>query len=649
MPTVQLPDGRVVQFPDTMTDEQINAVLASEQSGIPAKTEASAAPAQISGVLRAPAMLGSELVKGLDIGLGFPGDLAAAAHAGAQRLGALDLDPLHYLLPTSQGLTELTGRLGLTDRSDLIPGWGDNPTLERFGAAAARGAGAAVPSIPLGGEGTLTPTLLAGAGGGLGDEAGQEAHGGAAGGTLLGLLTGAFTGKLGTVAQRGLSLARGELGPMGQTFSASGLPWRSPALTSEAPLTSLAPFAPREATHADIAGQLSSTASSLGSSVTLQDAGSYAQRQARDWLATTLPAKEALAWGPVDKAIPADAPTPLTNFSGVLKAMTSKGGSLAQLVSQLQPALPAQLYKNLQKTLGSLTGEAPSWQDVRALRSAIGAAMSEPSIAPRAGAKNLTTLYAAITQDLGATAQAHNAGDLFSAANAESTRLHSFAENIIGKMVSGKTPSPQNDPVPEKVAGDFLNPARLKKGGSDLATLNSELPDVTNELSAAWLHQLTQPKTGTVGGGLTKTWAGVSPEAKAALFPPAVRSKLEALNAVASRLGSLPAASPPSSFAAHGGGIGTLLSLAGGGAYSHLTGHPIGLENLAEIAGGSGLFGSALGAARNRVLATAANSPLAARFAATPAPAWLLGRLGLPVSAGAGVAGNELEPRKPGR
>lgn len=253
--------------------------------------------------------------------------------------------------------------------------------------------------------------------------------------------------------------------------------------------------------------------------------------------------------------------------------------------------------------------------------------MSDPTVIRDIGEKDLAALYSGVTRDLQGTATTHNAGDLFNKANAESTRLHNFAEDTIARIVSGKKPS-ADDPKPEAVTAALLSPRKLKQGGSHLEALNAELPDVRAQLAAAHLHDIANP-TGAnpppVGKNLLNVWGKMSPEAQAALLPPSARARMNALAGVSRRLASLPAPKASSaSHAATGLGLGTALAAAGAGVNHLMGGHPLGLETLAELAGGSSTIGALAGGAKNRVLSTLANSPAVARYAASLPPGWVL-------------------------
>lgn len=638
-----MPDGRVIEFPDSMSQEQIEAALRADSSNASA-TSASAAPAQMTGATRLPALVATNELEGLERGLGAPGDLL---HAGLNLLpsgarsvvnSVLPYAPLlthiPLNLPTSQSLLTASGHAGLTQRPDLTPGWDPNsllgPDAERVLAAGSRGFGSALPAAVVGPEEAVAPSLLSGTTGGAAEELYRNAHPGSTwGASLTGALVGAATGNVANVATRATRAANSIFGPVGQEFDTSGLPWRSAGLTTGKASTrnQLGQFVPVEATHGDIQRSVENIASGLGGSTTLQEAGTYAQAQAQDWLKTTMPAKEVLAWAPVDRAIPAGTPVTLSSLTGTLRSLTQKGGNLAGAIQLLQPRLPAQILKTLQNRASSLSGAPDSWADARALRTAIGAAMADPSIAPKAGAQNLSAMYSAITQDLSRAAKAQGAEDLFAAANGESSRLHDFAENLVGKIVNSK--SDRGDPLPEKIASQFLNPTALRRGGSDLENLNSEMPDVTKELAAAHLTGAVNPKGAsppTVGANLVKTWSTMSPQAQRALVTdPRIRARLDSLSGVATRLGALPTKSGSGSNAGLGATTAAGLAAAGSGLLHWLAPeHAPGLQTMLEAMGGASSLGAAGGLAKNSLLSGLANSPTLARYAASLPPGWVL-------------------------
>lgn len=468
---IQAPDGKIISFPDSMGQGEIEAELAKlyPAQAPPPAPEVRSAPDQQSGWTRPLALGASELVKGAVSTLGLPGDLQRLAEGGYNALGArIGLDPLPSpegqsigqrilsgTLPTSNELLDLSGRAGLTQRADLIP----SGPGEKLLAGAASGTGAALPLLPFGGG--VGKTLLQGAAGGTaGELAHQAAPGSVAGPIVAGALAGA--------------------GVQGVTNLLAGDPFKR-------------------------------TAAALGSAQTPQEAGVNLQELAREWKTQTMPVKEAAVWGPVDAAIPAATSTPLPALTGVLAQMSAKGGTLQPVLDQIASDLPKRMSTALQAT-GMLSG-TPSWADVRSLRSSIGDMMRNPKLAQDMSSDDLDNIYKAVTQDLGATAKMQGAGDLFDSANAESTRLHGFEKNVLGSIITGTNPA-QETLRPEDVATRLLS--RSKRGASDLEALRGEIPQAVDELAAAHLNY-------NPGG-----WKNLAPEAKAALVEdPEARSALD--------------------------------------------------------------------------------------------------------------------------
>lgn len=132
---------------------------------------------QLQGVARLPAMAGSEALSGLETVAGLPGSAMQAANEYlfnpvAKALGGRPAPAPP--LPTVADLTGATNRLGLTNNVALMPGMGAHPELEQIVAGAARGAGAAIPTLGIGGVPAVVGLGLGAASGTLG-EATQEA------------------------------------------------------------------------------------------------------------------------------------------------------------------------------------------------------------------------------------------------------------------------------------------------------------------------------------------------------------------------------------------------------------------------------------------------------------------------------------------
>lgn len=252
------------------------------------------------------------------------------------------------------------------------------------------------------------------------------------------------------------------------------------------------------------------SAKSWGTSRTWQEAGAKLQDAARTWMTKTFPEKMAALRAPLDKAIPAETPVELDQFNSTLKNIRKNAGSLQPLNDVLTKALPRQLEEAAEK-VGQAEGlitSGPTWSEVRTLRSSLGDAMKDPELLSKIGESNLQALYRATTADLTKTANEAGAGEVWKAFNEGSKKLHNFAENTLGKVISS-TDGAQESLKPEEVAAAFLSGA--KKGGTDLASLQKELPGAVSELTSAQLVQ----------GG--KAWSSLSKEAKEILVPDKVQ------------------------------------------------------------------------------------------------------------------------------
>lgn len=252
-----------------------------------------------------------------------------------------------------------------------------------------------------------------------------------------------------------------------------------------------------------------STAGLLGRSKTVEDAGKALQDEARVWKAEVMPKKLAAVSEPLDAAVPAGTPTPLSNYAGVLKKLNTDAPSLQGQVDLVSSGLPKQLAKDLaaKSELGELTGTAgavPTWSDVRKLRTKLGDAMTNPTLIKGVSQQEISALYSALTKDLGAAASQAGAGDLWNNFNTEATRLYGVANGPMSKIIS-HADATQETLKPGEVAKALLSGA--KDDSSDLATLRAEIPGGVNELAAANLRG-------------PKIWSELTPEAKAQLVPP---------------------------------------------------------------------------------------------------------------------------------
>lgn len=441
----------------------------SAQTAAPTYNQSLTSNKQETGPMRYVKGAGSELLKGAEIGVGQIGDLVNAGGAAIKKYLPPWFSQYQQQLPGTNQLLDLSGKAGLTDRADLVPGFGPNPETEKLGAAAARGVGEALPLLALGNpEAGIVKNALAPVAGSM---AGELAHEAKPDSKLLPLAAGLATG---TVIQAGKSLFAGNA--------------------------------------------VKNIAEGLGDSRNLEDAGAVAQKAARTWLSDTMPAKMEAAWAPLDKAIPKTAPMPVTNFESALESLRTNAGELQPLADKLAPSLPAKLqdiFKQLdiQQNMGTgVSVPVTNFGDVQALRSVVGSAMGNPSITKDIPAQQLAALYGALSEDMKAAAGRAGVGAEFEAANKTSKELFNFANGTVGKIVAGQSETAK-DPLAGLAARRLLTTGETD--GSQLAKLRSEMPEVADELAAA--HLQSRPER----------WNKLTPSAQAALVPdPALRGKI---------------------------------------------------------------------------------------------------------------------------
>lgn len=499
------------------------------------------------------------------------------------------------------------------------------------------GIGGALPLALAGPEAAAMPTLLAGAGGGLGGELARQAVPGSTAAELGGSLAGGLlAGGIGTVAQRGVNALTGSAGlnPIARELQLAGVPFESAALTTESPLVRslLAKGAPLDSTVGHLGASVNAVADGLGTSTSFQQAGQHLQDSARDWVANVMPSREAAAWAPVDAAIAPTTGTPVPQLQSALQDINSKGGAAQGLIEQLGSRLPAKLGQQLEdligagpRTAGSVTGAVPgaplTWSEARQLRSSLGDALSNPSVTKDISETDLRKLYSAVTGDLRSTAgtvaenattpEQLNALNAFDGANAASTQLHAFNDNVLGKIITTGNAG-QESIKPEDAAKALLAGAR--KGGTDLAALRQEMPGAVDELAAAHIRQtgLDSPEYAgsPVSSKFPVAWGPKSlpDESRIALIPdPVTRQRLDAIASVTQRVQGL----------AKSATTATPLSVQSmlGGAAAGIADKYIG--NL----GGPGVseaVGAAVPLAKAALQNTLAKSGLLAQYAATP-------------------------------
>lgn len=446
--------------------------------------DASAMPAtpQQSGPMRYVDKLGSDLVSGATGALGLPGTLVQAAKKAALAHGVSEAawnSTIGNLLDTQQmnaGADAAGNALGVgpvVNRPDLAP----QNAAERYGDAAVKALPAAAATITSGGA--ALPALLGSTGGAVAGQGAQDAG-------------------LPWYAQLGASLLGGGAG--GAAASA---------------------LSPQNVER---------VASTLGTSSTMQQAGSKLQSAARDWINNVMPAQQEAAWGHVND-IMADAPVPLNTTLSNLKDLVPdqtqplggataalKGNQFSNLLDKIIPPDVAAKLPNADEIPDTFRNwspaNPPSWQQVKQFRSTVGDILGQPTMMKGMNEGDLQHLYAGLTDDMRTAADGRALGAEFDNANAENVRLNDIKANVMSKLVAGGEAS-RADPKPGEAATAVLRGAQ--HDGTTLQTLRDELPDATDELAAAHLRMFS-PKYAKLNPQGSAP-ASLSPEAMQALVP----------------------------------------------------------------------------------------------------------------------------------
>jgi len=505
MPVVQMPDGRVIQFPDGMAESEINKALAGEPIAPPATSTGGALPS----VPRAVGAFGANVAGGALVGtgglgsalgllpdwLGHPSRLAASGASPEVQQSIAS----RASLPTMAGNAELARRAGLFDNPLFAP----QSYPEELLQAGERGLGM---SLAMGRP--SFGTALATTAGAIGGEAAKP------------------LGPVGEVAA-GLVAGTGASGIVGLLNR-----WRtSPQAVAR------------------IAGELGPGVDNL------QQAGTYAQQRAWQWMKNEMEPRISQAWERVDGQggliDPAATAVPLSDFESTLQKISSRGGSYSQLLAGFPADSAARrLLDRYQNQTPAGLGISPTWGEARQIRTQLGNALKDPGIPGSTTGKDLDNLYRAITGDLDATAGAVSpeAQAAFRDANEETSRLLNFRDKTLKRFVSDTSPQ-VGDPKPGVAANRLLTES--KQDASDLQELRHYMPDVADRLAAA--HLKTSDK-----------WGDLNSEARAALVPD------EASRVI---LDKVAANKPASAFHQALEHIATPLKLLGGGFAGEEVGH----------------------------------------------------------------------------
>lgn len=441
-------------------------------------------------------------------------------------------------------------------------------------AAAARGVGSTAPLALLSGPGAIAKATMQGIGSGIGGEVGQKylpINSSPAISALAGMAAGqGAAGAAFGAAGRGANALRGAGNPVVEAYDTAGVTPRlagdvtgNPLLQGIQSLAMRSPFAgvATEAARkgaAEFANSIEGTAGTLGSSRTLQEAGTALQQGGKDWL-TQFKKDSKGAWDKVDAAIPATTPTPLANYAQALNAVRTQMPNAPSTAATLEPSLSRDLLRSLTsdtripavppRNTGLLNASGNpiimpgvpaqtkdlTWQDAKSIRTQIGERLAEPQLIGDTSQTALKRLYGALSDDLQGTAanQGSAAQDAFNQASALTRAGHGFIDGPLSQIIRG------NEISPEQAAETALNSGGA--GGTLLQTIRGQMPNAADELAAFKLRDMAAATPGkqtqaspTSATSFSTNLNSLSPEARVALFA-GIEPKLSALQTVAER------------------------------------------------------------------------------------------------------------------
>lgn len=499
-------------------------------------------PAASSGVLdtvgQYAGLVGGGIAKGFAAAAGIPGDIERFVNSRLPAEYQVQGNPVGPLgiptfLPTSAETIGAYNRLGLT---------GPEPqgAAQRMVSGTAQGVGGAIATLPFGGP--LIGTLASGAGGGAAAAGAHELApesrwlpivAGMAGGATTGafenwannLLLGreaAATAQKAVEAgtnleslqsvQKDLTNIIGrhniEVSKLKEAANA-----RSLDLINSAKAEAEAKIGPL---NSQAEGTALNVGAKLASSSTLQEAGTEIQKDARTYINKELPAAQDAVGQKFFSLAPLDTPADVGHLAAAGHSIMGDLGPLSKAGQTIAPSKVPQFLKDIEGyAKGAAEGLVPqaTLGNLKVLRTKIGEAIADPTIAPGMTRQQLEHLYAAATNDMGEVAaeKGPEAVDAFNQYNAEHTAL--FANrDLMEKVIKADTEGKETI-APEDAAKKLL--ASGKSGGTDLAKFRALLPNATDHLAAVAL------KTGR--------WGSLSPEARQALLPnDVVRQQVDA-------------------------------------------------------------------------------------------------------------------------
>ncbi len=366
-------------------------------------------------------------------------------------------------------------------------------------------------------------------------------------------------------------------------------------------------FAERQAD--DIGGGLQGIANSISRNASAERAGRAIEKGAETLKQNTGATKRALYWQ-ADQFIPESTPVPLSNtWQKVVDLTSPTPGAAATTGAMVNPRI-AQLRQTLQQDLSAGNGQIP-YSALKRIRSEIGEAIGDYSLVSDVPTREYKALYAALSRDMEAAAQAQGPQ-----AVAAAKRANNYTRAAADRLEQVQRVVDKNG-GPERVYNAAMS--GTKDGGTTLRAVMQSLPaDGQKAVTAAVIKRMgmanpgAQDAAGEAFSAATflTNWNKVSPEAKRALFDrygPSFSKDMERIARVADNIkaGSKVFANPSGTAnrgAAQAYAIGLPISIA----QAPLTGHywPI----VATIGGGIAANVSARALTNPRIVSWLADS-----------------------------------------
>lgn len=573
MPTIRTPDGRRLRVPDGATPEQINSVLQSQgydvgparpsfgnvQSGSGTTERSSANDSDFARLISGkPKQGGNALTRAAgDFGARevLQGAYGLYGALGGDALNEYVLNPIDkavgwgnqlgignrtYRQAASEFADELGMRKPQTSTQRVVADVGEGLT----GTALTMGLGGLMASAPNAGNissrlgnlltaqpGLQTASTIAGTG-----AASTARESGAGQGTqfaagLLGGLSPGIASYTGGAGLRGL--VRGSSGEnMQRTIDDFASVGATPSvgqasgnrfiqgtenLLGGAPTSAgvVNRFAENQAQN--IGEGLQRKADDFLPNASGEKAGRAVERGVENFGRNTNATKRALYWQ-ADRFIPEDSPVQLANtWQTVNKLTTPTPGAMATTGALVNPKI-AKLRETLTQDIAAGGGRIP-YAALKRIRTDIGEAISDFSLLPDSGTRELKQLYASLSRDMEVAAKLHGPEAVSAAKRANNyTRAVSERMEQVQRVIDKAG-------GPEKVFDAAMSGTR--DGGTTLRAVMQSLPqEGQRAVTAAVIKRMgmatpgVQDAAGEVFSAQTflTNWNRISPEARRALF-----------------------------------------------------------------------------------------------------------------------------------